>query len=590
MRFVIVNSLILEHAYRIVVPMYIDIVPNRKSPPAVLLREDHRAGGKTIKRTLANLSALPPEAISALRAVLKGERLVGAADYFVVERSLPCGHVRAVKGTMERLAMTELIASKPCRERDLVLAMVAQRLLRPDSKLGTAARFSDTTLAEDFGVQDADEDDLYAAMDWVLKRQPFIEKKLAQRHLREGGRVFYDLSSSSYYGSCCPLAARCHNRDGLKLPAIAYGLLTDDGGRPVAMSVYPGNTGDPTTVPDQVEALRKRFGVGRFVLVGDRGMLTSAQIDTLRKVEGCGWISCLRSGDIRKLLEERGQTDAPLFDQKNLAELSHPDFPGERLVACFNPLLAMDRDRTRTELLEATERWLAKVAGDVARRTAKPLSAAQIGQKVGRGINRYKVAKHFALEIADSQLRWSRKPDTIAREKALDGVYIIRTPEPADTLSAADAVRVYKQLGDVEKAFRTLKGLDLRVRPIHHRLETRVRAHLFLCMLAYYVEWHMRAALAPLLFVEEDLAQARATRDPVAKANPTESAQEKKNSKRSRDGLPLRHFNGLLSVLATLCSNICRVGEGKHAARFHRPTQASPHQREAFRLLRVNVP
>jgi hypothetical protein len=570
--------------------MYIDIVPNRSSPPAVLLREDHRADGRTIKRTLANLSALPPEAVVALRAALKGERLVGAADYFVVEKSLPCGHVRAVKGTMERLAMTELIASKPCRERDLVLAMVAQRVLRPDSKLATAARFADTTLAADFGVQDANEDDLYAAMDWVLTRQPFIEKKLAQRHLSAGGRVFYDLSSSSYYGSHCPLAARCHNRDGLKLPAIAYGLLTDDGGRPVAISVYPGNTGDPTTVPDQVDAMRKRFGIGRFVLVGDRGMLTSAQIEKLRKLDGCGWISCLRSGDIRKLLESRGQTDAPLFDQKNLAEIAHADFPGERLIACFNPLLAMDRDRTRTELLEATEKWLAKVAATVARRTAKPLSAAQIGQKVGRGVNRYKVAKHFALEIADNRLRWSRKEDSITREKALDGVYIIRTPESADTLSAEDAVRAYKQLGDVEKAFRTLKGLDLRMRPIHHRIETRVRAHMFLCMLAYYVEWHMREALAPLLFVEEDLALARAMRDPVARAIPSDSVLAKKNTKRSHDGLPLRHFNGLLSVLSTLCSNTCRVGEGKHAARFQRPTEATAHQCEAFRLLGVQAP
>lgn len=570
--------------------MYIDIVPNRNSPPAVLLREDHREGGKTIKRTLANLSALSPEAVVTLRAALKGERLVSATDYFVVEKSLPCGHVHAVKGTMELLGMAGLIASKPCRERDLALAMIAQRVVQPDSKLGTAARFADTTLGADFAVEDANEDDLYAAMDWVLKRQPFIERKLAHRHLKAGGRVFYDLSSSSYHGSHCPLAARCHNRDGLKLPAIAYGLLTDDGGRPVALSVYPGNTGDPTTVPDQVEFLRKRFGIGRFVLVGDRGMLTSARIEELKKVDGCGWISCLRSGDIRKLLESRGETDAPLFDQKNLAELSHPDFPGERLVACFNPLLAMDRDRTRTELLEATEVWLSKLAGEVARRTEKPLSAAQIGQKLGRGINRYKVAKHFEVKIADHHLSWSRKQDAIAREKALDGIYVIRTPEPVEALSAEDAVRAYKQLGDVEKAFRTFKGLDLRIRPIHHRLETRVRAHLFLCMLAYYVEWHMREALAPLLFVEENLAQARATRDPVAKATPTENAQAKKNSKHSHDGQPLRHFRGLLSMLATLCSNTCRVGEGKHAARFQRPTESNPHQIEAFRLLGVKAP
>jgi len=336
--------------------------------------------------------------------------------------------------------------------------------------------------------------------------------------------------------------------------------------------------------------MRTRFGIGRFVLVGDRGMLTSAQIEALRGVPGCGWISCLRSSDIRKLLESRGQTDAPLFDQKNLAEISHPDFPGERLVACFNPLLAVDRDRTRTELLAATEKWLGKVAGDVARRTAKPLSAAQIGQKVGRGINRYKVAKHFLLDIADGHLCWSRKQESIAREKALDGVYIIRTIEPADTLSAEDAVRAYKQLGDVEKAFRTLKGLDLRVRPIHHRLERRVRAHLFLCMLAYYVEWHMREALAPLLFGEEDLAHARATRDPVQKAQPSDRALAKKKNRCSRDGFPLRNFNGLLCMLATQCSSTCHVGEGKHAVQFPRSTEATAHQREVFRLLSIKEP
>ena len=570
--------------------MYIDIVPNRNSPPAVLLREDHREGARTVKRTLANLSALPPEALAALRAALKGERLVGATDYFSVERSLPCGHVRAVKGTMERLGMAELIASKPCRERNLVLAMIAQRVVRPDSKLETAARFADTTLAADFTVEKADENDLYAAMDWLWDRQPFIEKKLASRHLTAGGRVFYDLSSSSYHGSHCPLAVRGHNRDGLKLPAIAYDLLTDDSGRPVAISVYPGNTGDPTTVPDQLETLRQRFGVGRFVLVGDRGMLTAAKIEQLRTLDGCGWISCLRSSDIRKLLEARGQTDSPLFDQKNLAELSHPAFPGERLVACFNPLLALDRARTRTELLEATEKLLVKVARQIARRTKKPLTDAQIGQKIGRALSRYKVAKHFAVQVANGVLSWSRKEDAIAREKALDGVYVIRTPEPADTLSAQDAVRAYKRLGDVEKAFRTFKGLDLRVRPIHHRLETRVRAHLFLCLLAYYVEWHMREALAPLLFVDEELAQIRATRDPVAPAEPSPTSQVKKLTKRSEEGFPLRTFNGLLSSLATLCSNTCRVGEGKHATRFQRPTEATPHQREAFRLLDVKLP
>ncbi len=430
------------------------------------------------------------------KALLVADILVGPSDHFMVEKSLPCGHVHAIKATMERLGMTNIIASKPCRERDLVLAMIAQRILQPDSKLGTIARFSDTTLGTDFGVDDANEDDLYNAMDWALKRQPFIEKKLAHQHLKTGGRVFYDLSSSSDHGSHCPLAAKCHNRDGLKLPAIAYGLLTDNGGRPVAISVYPGNTGDPATVADQVQMLRKRFGIARFVL-----------------------------------------------------------------VACFNPLLAMDRQRTRNELLAATEVWLKKLVAEIARRTEKPQSAAQIGQKLGRGINRDKVAKLFEIKVADNHLSWTRKQDAIAREKALDGIYVIRTPEPVEEISSEDAVRAYKQLGDVEKAFRTLKGLDLHIRPIHHRLEARVRAHIFLCMLAYYVEWHMREALAPLLFVEENLTEARAARDPVAKAAPTASAKAKKSSKHTADGHPLRvcfwrRMLGLL-FLKHLYQNLC---------------------------------
>lgn len=570
--------------------MYIAIIPNRKSPPAVLLREDRREGGKTVKHTLANLSALPPEALAALRTVLKGERLVGAADYFAVERSLPCGHVRAVRGTMERLGMTALLASKPSRERDLALALVAQRVVKPDSKLGTARLFVDTTLAADFGVTGADENDLYAAMDWLLERQPFIEKKLAARHLVAGGRVFYDVSSSSYYGQHCPLAVRGNNRDGLKLPSVVYGLLTDDDGRPVAIQAWPGNTGDPATVPERIEALRGRFGVGRFVMVGDRGMLTSARIDELRATGDCGWISCLRSSDIRKLLEARGETDAPLFDRRNLAELSHPAFPDERLMACYNPLLAMDRARTRLDLLAATEKLLEKLRRQVARRTAKPLKATEIGVKVGRVLNRYKVAKHFDLEIGDGRLTWTRKEHTIAREQALDGVYVIRTSEAAEALAAPDAVRAYKRLGHVEKAFRTFKGLDLRVRPINHRLADRVRAHLFLCMLAYYVEWHMREALAPLLYVDEDLAAIRDTRDPVAPAAPSARAMEKKASRTSASGLPLRSFNGLFSALATLCANTCRAGEGKNSVRFERATEANALQQEAFRLLNVELP
>lgn len=570
--------------------MYIDVVPNRNSPPAVLLRESRRTGGRTVKSTLANLSALPEEAVAALRVVLKGGRLVEAGEQFSVESSLPCGHVQAVKLAMQRLRMAELIASKPSKERDAVLALVAQRIVRPGSKLESAALFANTTLAKEYGVEGIDENALYAAMDWMVTRQPFIERKLAKRHLQEGATVLYDVSSSSYYGHHCPLALRGHNRDGLKLPSIVYGLLTDYDGRPVAIRVYPGNTADPVTVPDQVDALRETFGIGRFVLVGDRGMLTNTQIDRLRELSGCGWVSCLRSSDIRKLLASRDPSDAPLFTHGNLAEITHPDFPGERLVACFNPLLAQDRTRTRDELLEATERLLEKLRAQVARRTRKPLSAAEIGVKAGRLINKYKVAKHFALEIAEGRLGWSRKVDEIDRERALDGIYIVRTSETADTLTGPDTVRVYKRLGNVEKAFRTYKGVDLRIRPINHRLEDRVRAHVLLCMLAYYVEWHMRQALAPLMYADEELELNRATRDPVAKACPSPEVKRKRATQESSDGLPLRRWDGILNALATRTRNTCLVGAGKTLVRFTRDTEPDAFQARAFALLQADGP
>ena len=547
--------------------MYIDMVPNRKSPPAVLLRESVRVGAKTVKRTLANLSALPPEAVAALQVVLRGGRVVEDGGHVAIERSLPCGHVQAVR-----------------------VAMIAPRLVRPGSKLESVALFADTTLADDYGVTGVDEDDLYAAMDWLLDRQPFIERKLAKRHLREDGMVFYDVSSSSYHGTHCPLAVPCYNRDGLKLPGIVYGLLTDADGRPAAVRVYPGNTADPATVPDQIEALRGTFAVGRFVIVGDRGMLTSAQIDRLRECSGCGWISCLRSSDIRKLIESRDPSDAPLFTQSDLAELEHPDFPGERLIACFNPLLAMDRNHTREELLACTETLLTKLASQVAARTRKPLSAAEIGVKVGRVVNKYKVAKHFALQIADGRLAWSRKQRSIDREKALDGIYIVRTSEPAQALSAPDAVRAYKRLGNVEKAFRTFKGIDLRIRPINHRLEDRVRAHILLCMLAYYVEWHMRRSLAPLLYADDGLEASRTARDPVAKAEPSSAVRRKCATKQSADGLPLRRWDGLIASLSTLVRNTCRVGEGKTTVRFPRDTEPNAYQSRVFELLAQDAP
>lgn len=570
--------------------MYIDVVPNRNSPPAVLLRESVRVGKRTVKRTLANLTALPPEAIAALRTVLAGGRLVDAGEAFAVERSLPCGHVSAVKLAMNRLGMAELVSSKPCPERDAVLAMVAQRILRPRSKLESAALFGETTLASEFNVEGVGEDALYSAMDWLLERQPFIEKKLAARHLAEGSRVFYDVSSSSYHGSCCPLAIRGYNRDGLKLPSIVYGLLTDGDGRPVSIQAWPGNTADPATVPDRIEALRVRFKVGRFVIVGDRGMLTSARIEELREAGGCGWISCLRSADVRKLLEAHSSDTASLFDVTNLAEITHPDFPGERLFACHNPLLAMDRARTRKELLAATEGLLEKLRQQVARRRNKPMKAAEIGVKAGRLVNRYKVAKHFALAISDATFGWSRKEESIRREAALDGIYVVRTSEPAEDLSAGDAVRTYKRLGDVEKAFRTFKGLDLRIRPIHHRLEERVRSHLFLCMLAYYVEWHMRQALASLLYAEEDLPEVRAARDPVAKAKPSQNLRRKRATKETLDGtLPLRRWDGLLSALSTVVRNLCRTGVGKSVVHFQRDTEPDAFQSRAFALLKADA-
>ncbi len=570
--------------------MYIDTVPNRNSPPAILLRESHRNGKKTTKKTLANLSALPPEAIAALRILLKGGRLVEASpDRFVVERSLPCGHVRAIQTAMGKLGIAELISSKPCRERDAVLAMIAQRIVRPGSKLESAALFADTTLADDFNVTGIDEDALYAAMDWLLGRQRFIEKKLAKRHLGEGAMVFYDVSSSSYHGTHCPLAQRGKNRDGVKLPCIVYGLLTDVDGRPVAIRAYPGNTGDPATVPDQVNALRNEFEVGRFVIVGDRGMLTEPRIAKLKEQEGCGWISCLRSGDIRKLLESGDPSDTPLFTQGNIAEITHPDFPGERLVACYNAFLAADRDRTRQELLACTEDLLKKLAREVRRRKHKILSAAEIGIKAGRVIGKYKVAKHFALSIGDGRIAWERKEEAIAREKALDGIYIVRTSESARTLSTPDVVRAYKRLGNVEKAFRTFKGIDLRVRPIHHRLEDRVRAHLLVCMLSYYIEWHMRIALAPLLYVDEDLEPTRAARDPVARAAPSARSRIKSATKTSADGWPLRRWDGLLQTMATITENTCRVGEEKLAVRFPRVTEFNEYQ-ERVRDLLEQVP
>ena len=564
--------------------MYIETVPNRGSKPTKLLREGKREGKRVVKRTLANLTHWPEGKIEALRHVLRGGAV--SLDKLAIERSSPHGHVQAVLGMMRKLGVDTLLASRPCRERNLVMAMIAQRILDPCSKLATTRQWHATTLARELGVEDADANELYAALDWLLQRQPRIEKKLAKRHLEEGAKVLFDVSSSSYHGRTCPLAQRGYNRDGEKLRSIVYGLLADGKGRPVAIDVYPGNTGDPATVPDQVEKLRGRFGLERVVLVGDRGMLTQVQIEALRQYPGLGWISALRFSAIRDLAEG-GAFQTSLFDKQNLAEITSEDFPGERLVVCYNPLLAEDRKRTRNELLAATEARLAKIAAEVARRKKTPLRADEIGVKVGKIINRHKMGKHFILTIEDNLLRFERNEESIRRETGLDGIYVIRTSERADTLSAEDTVRTYKSLGQVEQAFRCMKSIDLQVRPIRHRTGAHVRAHIFLCMLAYYVQWHLRKALSPVLFQDEDVDADRWTRDPVAKAEPSEGAREKKSTKQTGDGWPVHSLRTLLNEMGTRCKNTCRAGEGKTAIRFEQLTELTTFQAHVYGLLGV---
>jgi len=564
--------------------MYVDDVPNRKSRPAILLRESRRQGKKTLKKTLANMTDWPQDLVATIRLALKGETLVPKNGLFAIERSLPDGHVEAVLGTLRRLGLEDMIASKRCRERDLVMAMLVQRLIDPCSKLATTRQWHDTTLGEELRVLDASEDELYAALDWLLKRQERIENKLAGKHLHEGAVVLYDLTSSTYYGRACPLAAYGKNRDGTPELCIAYGLLADREGRPISVDVYEGNTGDPTTVPDQVDKLRARFGLSRVVLVGDRGMLTDTQIETLRKHRGLGWISALRSEAIRGLVDG-GALQLSLFDEQNLAEIASADFPGERLMACHNPLLAEDRKRTRQELLDETEKRLKKIVAEVRRRTKKPLKADEIGVKVGRVINHYKVGKHFKLTIEDHRFDFERDEQSISREADLDGLYVVRTSEARKDFSKEDTVRTYKSLSQVEQAFRCLKGVDLRVRPIHHRTPDHVRAHVFLCMLAYYVEWHLRRALAPVLFEDEELDEARTTRDPVAKAEPSESVKRKKATLLTPDGWPVQSFQTLMRTLGTRCRNKCRAGNNKTYATFYELTEPTPFQAHVFHLL-----
>jgi transposase len=549
------------------------------------LRRTFRQDGKVKHETLGNLSDLPVHVIDLINRSLKGETFVPAADAFHITRSLPHGHVEAVRKMIRKLGLEDLVASEPSRRRDLVIAMIAERLLFPSSKLANTRHWHDTTLAEELDVADATEDQLYDAMDWLLARQEAIEKKLARRHLTDGAMVLYDVTSSYYEGKTCPLARFGHDRDGKTgCPIIVYGTLTDADGRPIAVQVYPGNTGDPTTVPDQVETLTKRFGLSRVVLVGDRGMLTQTQIEVLKKHPGLGWISALRSGAIRRLLAD-GHLIRTDLEAERLAEITSPDFPGERLVACYNPQLAEQRRQKRQDLLAATQAELEALAARVARPADRPETAAEIGVRAGRIINHYKMAKHFILTIRDGHLGWTRKEDAIKHEELLDGIYVIRTSEPTARLAAADGVRSYKRLALVEQAFRCLKGIDLLVRPIHHRTAERVRAHILLCLLAYYVEWHLRQAWAPLLFEDEELAVDRPRRDPVAPAHASDSARLKKKTHVTSGGLPVQSFRTLLAHLGTRCRNTCVVSADPGQTTFHQVTEADALQAEALRLI-----
>lgn len=553
-----------------------------------LLRRSYREDGKVKNETLGNLSHLPEPLIDIIRRTLQGETFVPVSQAFEVVRSRPHGHVQAVALAMQRLGFASLIASQPSRQRDLVLAMVASRIVNPDTKLATTRRWHCTTLAEEFGVADADEDDLYAAMDWLLQRQDTIEQKLAARHLDQGALVLYDLSSSWFEGSTCPLARRGYSRDGRSgTLQVNYGLLTDVRGCPVAVSVVEGNTADSLTFLPAVQRVRERFGLAQVVMVGDRGMMSQKSIDELRGQGGIDWITALKSVSIRSLVEH-GHLQLGLFDECNLAEITSPDYPGERLVACRNDALAKLRAHKRESLLQATEELLARIAASV--QAGKLVGRDKIGVQVGKVVNRHKVAKHFELTITDAGFSWSRRQDAIRAEAALDGLYVIRTSLDAQRMDASQCVRNYKALANVERAFRSLKTVDLKVRPIHHRLADRVRAHILLCMLAYYVEWHMREAWRELMFADVDQA-AKATRDPVAPAQRSQAAQDKAASKQLDDGEPAHSFATLLAEMATLVRNTCRAPDAQtEAPHFDILTIATAHQQRALDLIQAIEP
>ncbi len=568
--------------------MYIDVVPNRSSPPAVLLRESSREGGKVRKRTLANLSALPPEAIEVLRRVLKGEKLIAAEGSVRVEHSAPYGHLAAVLGTIRRLRLDQALGTRRSPERDRVLAMIVARLLAPDSKLATARGLGEesafSALADALSLEGVSEDSLYRSLDWLLERQPAIEGRLAAKHLREGTLLLYDVSSTYLEGRHCPLAAHGYSRDGKPgKMQLVFGLLTTAEGCPVAVEVFAGNTADPATLASAVQKARERFGLKRVVWVADRGLLTNARIEAeLRPDADFGWITALRAPAVQALYAE-GVLQLSLFDEQDLAEIRSSAFPGERLVACRNPLLGAERARKREALLAATEKELEKIVKAVARERRPLRGQDAIGVRVGRVLGRFKMAKHFRYEITEAAFRFERDPERIEDEAALDGIYVIRTTVPKEQMTAEAAVEAYKNLSQVERAFRSTKT-DLDIRPLHHHTEPRVRAHVFLCMLAYYVEWHLRRSLAPLLFQDHDRAAAAGERaNVVAKAGISPAARRKKARRETEDGLPVHSFRTLMAELATATRARVRVGE--HA--FDKLAQLTALQERAFQLLEV---
>ncbi len=564
-----------------------------------LLRRTYREDGKVKHQTLGNLSHLPPHVIELIKGSLLGQIYVPVSEAVRVVRNLPHGHVAAVLGTARKLGLPQLLASRPSRQRDLAMAMIVSRLLAPSSKLATCQDLTEetqlTSLGETLKLGEVEERELYEALDWLVTRQGWIEKKLARRHLKEGCLVLYDLTSSYYTGSHCPLAEFGYNRDGKKrFPQIEFGLLCEGDGCPVAVEVFNGNIADSDTLSSQIEKVRKRFGVKRVVLVGDRGMITEARIrEDLAPVEGLDWITALRAPAI-KALAQQGVIQLSLFDERDLAEIISPDYPGERLIACRNPLLAAERTRKRGELLEATEEELNKIVAATKRKRARLAGKEQIGLRVGKVLNQYKVGKHFKLKITDEGLEYERDVQKIVAEAALDGIYVIRTSVPVARFSAEDTVRAYKDLSAVERAFRSLKTVDLKVRPIFHRLADRVRGHVLLCMLAYYVEWHMRRSLAPLLFDDEEPEVAESLRaSVVSPAMRSPNAQRKAQRKRNDEGLAVHSFQSLLKNLATINQNHLRLkpvsGDSGGIPEITTFTEPTPLQRRALDLLGVSL-